>query len=173
MKEHGTEMQMSITAGKAWEIGGVKIEILGPTEELIIREGPETIASEEINNLSMMMRFTYGDTVYLTTGDLFKPAEHRMVELYGSQLKADIMKANHHGIATSSCVEWLDAVAPEVVFAQNPEIGGTVLAEILMKRNVPYFTTGLCGDILISMGKEKDIEVKTSYGENWSRTQER
>lgn len=169
MSGHGTEMHI-VATGDVLEIGGVRIEILGPDADLISEAKENGVVSEEINNLSVMTRFVYGDTIYLTTGDLFKPAEYRMIDKFGDQLRADVMKANHHGIATSSCVEWLDTVRPGLVYALNPEIGGTVLAENLAERNITYFTTGFHGDLLISMDAQKNVEAKTSYGSTYSCT---
>ena len=50
---------------------------------------------------------------FLFTGDAMENAERDMLA-NGLDLSADVLKVGHHGAATSSCQEFLDAVQPSI-----------------------------------------------------------
>ncbi len=166
--EQGAEINRNIQRGDVLEIGGVKIEILGPTKERVEQRVYES-ETGGVNNISIIMKFTYGKSSYITSGDLFRIYERAVVNELGEKLKADVMKANHHGIITSSSDEWLDAVDPALVLAHHDDIGSTSNSEKFRAKGRTYFTTGLNGAILVSMSADGSIEAKTEYGETWKK----
>ncbi len=162
-------MQQCMKAGDELNIGGVHIDFYGPTAEHVENLDESKKGAALMNNLSMVMKFTFGNATYMTAGDLYRPQERKVVAAYGGLLKADVMKANHHGHGTSNSEDWLQAVSPEFVLSETCEYGGTVLFEKLRKRGIPYFCTGLNGGVMISMDREGNIEVKSEYGETWEK----
>lgn len=66
---------------------------------------------------------TYGQTTFLFGGDAEWEAEHDLVES-GANLRADVLKVNHHGSDTSSSYVYLRSVMPTYaiisVGANNP-----------------------------------------------------
>lgn len=64
------------------------------------------------NNNSIVIRMIYGENAFLFTGDAETEAEADMLE-QGLELKADVLKAGHHGSSTSTSDEFLSAVSPE------------------------------------------------------------
>ena len=60
-----------------------------------------------------MLRITYGTTSWLFTGDAEVPAEQAMLAS-GLELDSTVLKVGHHGSETSSSVEFLNAVTPEI-----------------------------------------------------------
>ena len=70
---------------------------------------------ESVNNVSILMKFVYGRSKYLTGGDLYIEMEEKLAEQYGDLLKADVMKSNHHGTYTSNGQKWLQTVQPNAI----------------------------------------------------------
>ncbi|MEG0272378.1 MAG: ComEC/Rec2 family competence protein [Hydrogenoanaerobacterium sp.] len=96
---------MKITAaraGESYDVGAASFTILGPVN-------PD---SENMNNNSVVLRFCYGNVAFLLSGDCER-GEEKNILASGAQLSADVLKLGHHGSSTSSCYEWLAAVAPK------------------------------------------------------------
>lgn len=66
---------------------------------------------DDLNNSSIMLRLTYGDTSFLFTGDAETKAEEAAL-LTGLPLDSDVLKVGHHGSGTSSSFDFLSAVSP-------------------------------------------------------------
>lgn len=131
-------------AGQVIELGAhVYLQILSPT-------GDET--NWESNNASIAMRIVYGDTAIMLTGDLPAEIENHLVELYGTQLKGDVLKLGHHGSKTSTSEAWLDAVEPRfaVVSAGLDNRYGHPHQEVMQRvfaRNIQTSHTGTDGTV--------------------------
>ncbi len=83
--------------------------ILGPATFTVV--APNASSYEEMNNYSVGIKLTYGDTSFLFTGDAEKLAEDEMVA-NGIDLSADVLKLAHHGSAYSNSDSFLNAVSP-------------------------------------------------------------
>lgn len=68
-----------------------------------------------LNNMSLVVKVTYGETSLLLTGDAESYAEELMIASEKELLKADVLKIGHHGSSTSSSQAFLDAVQPKAV----------------------------------------------------------
>jgi competence protein ComEC len=68
-----------------------------------------------LNNQSLVLKLVYGSTSILLSGDAERESEAELVRLYGDFLRSDVLKAGHHGSATSSTEEYLAAVRPKRV----------------------------------------------------------
>ncbi|HEY0840712.1 MAG TPA: ComEC/Rec2 family competence protein, partial [Vulgatibacter sp.] len=94
------------------ELGGVRIEILGPPDRDGLRDEPLFGA----NDGSLVLRIIHGDVAILLPGDVEEEGEAALVES-GAPLAAALLKAPHHGSSTSSTAAFLEKVAPgHVVF---------------------------------------------------------
>ena len=71
----------------------------------------------DLNNWSVGIRLTYGSNSFLMCGDAESQAESDMLER-GMPLKADVLKAGHHGSSTSTSSVFLKAVSPSYVVIQ-------------------------------------------------------
>lgn len=69
---------------------------------------------DNLNNFSAVIKLTYGNKSFLFTGDAEKQIERELVQKYGSDLKADVLKVSHHGSNTSSTSSFLKKVNPEI-----------------------------------------------------------
>ncbi len=99
------------TADMNFYFGEVFVDVLFPTELLVGKK------SQAMNNTSLVTKIIYGKDSILLTGDLESEMEKRLVSS-GVNLTADILKAGHHGSKTSSTMEFLNAVSPDVVVVQ-------------------------------------------------------
>jgi competence protein ComEC len=85
---------------------GVTLKFLFPTtNQDMVEDG---------NNASIVTQIIYQDKKILSTGDLGILGEKYLVNLYGNELKSNILKLGHHGSNTSTSAEFLQKVRPEV-----------------------------------------------------------
>lgn len=84
--------------------GGVELRFLGPSP----RDGTPPV----VNDGSLVLRVRAGAQTLLITGDAEADAERALVARRGDGLRAQVLKAGHHGSRTSSTEVFLDAVQP-------------------------------------------------------------
>ena len=84
---------------------------LGEAQCLIL--GPAALDYEELNNFSVVLKVTLGDTSFLLTGDAEAQAEQDILDT-GADVQANVLKVGHHGSYTSSSQAFLDAVHPQM-----------------------------------------------------------
>ncbi len=89
-------------SGDAFDFGGVHVRVLNPQPGWEPRDPAQ-------DDESLVLRMQYGETSALLVGDAHKRIEKLLA---GEHLQADLLKVGHHGSATSSTPEFLDAVRP-------------------------------------------------------------
>lgn len=90
---------------------GVRLEILFPDRPL---PGADT------NTACTVTRLVYGKTAFLLPCDAPQAVEEYLVGLDGKQLRADVLKAGHHGSKTSSSPLFVGFVSPSwVVYSRG------------------------------------------------------
>ena len=87
--------------GDEFALGGATVQVLGPLRWY-----------EDMNDNSIILRVVYGDTAFLLTGDATYVAEGELADS-GADLKADLLKAGHHGANSSSSYHFLELAAPD------------------------------------------------------------
>lgn len=70
------------------------------------------VHQRNVNNASVVVKLTYGETSFLFVGDLEREGD-REISRYGDILDADILKVGHHGSITSTTPAFLSAVTPQ------------------------------------------------------------
>ena len=98
------------------EAQGTPILIPEPGEELALGNATVTILgpiwySNNMNNLSLIVKICYGNTSFLFTGDAEWDEEHDLIEA-GVDVSADVLKVAHHGSDTSTSYVFLREVSP-------------------------------------------------------------
>ena len=114
LKEKGVEV-IPLEKGDTFEIGGpncVAEVIYGPDK--IPEDAAKNMTSEQItNNMSLVTmiktKTRIGEVKYLTGGDIEEYAANKILE-QGIDIKADIMKADHHGLGDTP--EYIKKVNP-------------------------------------------------------------
>lgn len=124
--------------------GGVDIEL----------RLPEKTGSGDKNDDSMIIKMTFGGTSFLFTGDAEESEERELTGKYGKALSCDLLKVAHHGSATSSTEEFLEAASPSVAViscGKNNEYGhpGAKTLERLKKVGAEVLRTDIDGSIVI------------------------
>lgn len=166
IKEKETRLFTGVKAKDQWNIGGVTIDILNP-EDKLSTECNNTV--EELNNISILMKFTYGASTFLTGGDLYRNRETELVSAYGSILKADVMKANHHGTHTSGCEQWLRTVSPSVIFVPADDAGDTPFMRRAAGMGITCYSVGMDGLVMIRMDDTGEYKVVSQYDSSLRR----
>jgi competence protein ComEC len=96
---------------RAWQeidLGnGIKLEVLNPPESLW--EG----TSDDVDNNGVVLRLSWDKISFLFTADIRGDTE---LELIGERanLRSTVLKVAHHGSETSTCLQFLVTVDPEV-----------------------------------------------------------
>lgn len=88
------------TPGDTFTLGQAEVTVLGP-----VKTYPDP------NNTSIVLRVEYGTTSFLFTGDMETLAENDMLD-NGAYVRADVLKAGHHGSSTSTGYRFLYEVNP-------------------------------------------------------------
>ena len=140
--ETGVELVYA-APGQQFSFDEGKIEVLGPTEQY-----------EDANNTSVVLRFTYGQTRFLFTGDAEKKSEKALLGA-GTDLRADVLKLGHHGSDTSTSTDFLQAVSPAYAVAcvgADNSYGhpSQQTLDLLGSRGVALYRTDLQGNLLFN-----------------------
>ena len=144
----GTSYTFSGTTAASVSKTPPEFEILGPVTDY-----------DDLNNYSVVVKLTYGETSYLFTGDIEKKAENDILE-YGADVDADVLKSAHHGSSTSSGDKFIDAVSPEICIIQcgdGNDYGHphAEVVELLDDYGVTSYRTDRYGTIIVySDGKQ-------------------
>lgn len=148
--------------GDSFRLGDATIDVIGPLN----------LQYEDANDLSLVLRVTYGDTRFLLTGDMEELAERELVEA-DVDLKADVLKVGHHGSASSTSYRFLRAVAPTygvISLAAYNEYGHPHNAPLsrLMDADVTIYRTDKMYDVVaFSDGQTVTFTCSNSYAEPW------
>ena len=114
--EKGIPMEV-LKEGDHLEIGGVSIDVINPTAAVSASTVSKT---EETNNSSICVFFTYGTKKFLFTGDMYKSGLSALVTRYGNDLKADFVKIPHHGHSETSILSsFAQAVNADIALASS------------------------------------------------------
>lgn len=135
-------------AGERWEWSGVSFRFLHPAGTGLSG-----------NDASCVLRVEAGGRSILLTGDIQSGTERRLARALGDEIASDILVAGHHGSATSTHPEFLDAVSPRLVlFASGyaNQFGFPVpeVRERVALRGVPALDTGLVGAVEVRLDPE-------------------
>jgi len=123
----------------------VLIEFLWPSQDLIKE------SKGDDNFTSLVFKLTHGNNKFLFTGDIPKEVEEVLI-LTEKDLKADVLKAGHHGSKYSSTMEFLSKVKPKygVISCGENNFGHPSLRVLKNLENVgaEILRTDQLGDII-------------------------
>jgi competence protein ComEC len=156
VEEHSVQLYRA-QEGDSIPLENVDVEVLGPPEQYL--------SDEDRNENSIVLRFAYGETGFLYTGDAEETQEEYLVEEYGSALNSTIYKAGHHGSSSSSSDELLDAADPQAAIISSPYDSqyGHPHDEVLQNfadRSITTYWTATHGDVVFISNGE-GISIRT------------
>ncbi len=146
-----------VAQGDSLQLGGVTIEILHP-----VRDAALDLVSE--NNNSLVLRFIFGERIFLLTGDIEKETESGLLQ-NSVFLDADVIKVPHHGSRTSSTQGFVEAVNADfaIVSVGRRSMFGHPHREVVerwTKSGAKVMTTGEKGTMSFSTDGH-DLKVST------------
>lgn len=144
---------IAVSAGDSFNLGSSCVEILSPSKQ-----------DDDLNNMSVVIKITYGNTEMLFQGDSDSSIEKQLL-MSDYDISADLIKVGHHGSNTSSYATFLDAVDPEYAIISSGSDNNyghpnTYVVERLEERNIKPYITSLNGDITI-ISDGNDLFIKT------------
>ena len=125
-------------------LGSARCVFLSPTEDEF----------SDLNDTSLILRITYGDTSFLFMGDASKELERSVIES-GADVSADLIKIGHHGSESSTSYRLLYEAMPTYAVISvgagnrygHPD---EQTLSILADAEVLVYRTDECGDIKVS-----------------------
>ena len=169
--DHGAEITVP-NAGDTFMLGSATVTIKGPVRDY-----------DDINNNSLVVKITYGETSFLFKGDAERESELDMLES-GFDLSATVLKVSHHGSDTSTIYPFLREVMPEFAIIscgvdnQYGHPHENTLSR-LRDADVTVFRTDLQGDIIVRsdgvnvfVTTERNAQVQTNPTEHFVSDEE-
>lgn len=152
-EEQGTETLFAYP-GDTYTVCGGLLSVLGPVEDY-----------KDLNNESLVMRFDFGETSFLFTGDQEADAEEDLLDS-GADVSADVLKVGHHGSSTSTSKAFFDAVSPSIAVIECGEGNDyghphREIRELLEDAGIEVYRTDLNGSIVVSSdGKALTVQTE-------------
>ncbi|WP_430505909.1 lamin tail domain-containing protein [Haloparvum sp. PAK95] len=139
-------------AGDEIPFEGVDVTVMGPPEPYL--------ENEARNENSIVLKLQFGATSFLLTGDAEDDQEAHLVDAYGDRLNVTVLKAGHHGSASSTGERLLDAAAPQAVVISSGwdnQYGHPSAATLdrIAARDVPTYWTATHGDVVLTSDGER------------------
>lgn len=114
------------------------------------------VGETDVNDTSIIVRLFHGSTRVLYTGDL-NHALGAYLAASGADIRADILKAPHHGTEGCAPNDFYDGVSPSAVLVPSPT--GLWLSQrssrtrtFFAERGIPTFVNGLHGNVDVVLG---------------------
>ncbi len=148
------------SAGQNFIFGQVKLAVLAPLKnyqgQVIVEKGEEAASAngDNLNNASIVIKMIYQESSVLFTGDLEIAGEAGLLAS-GQDLKADLLKAGHHGSDTASSQEFLAKVSPKYAVMQVGQDNKFGLPDLrvinrLTRQGVQIFRNDQQGDLIFT-----------------------
>jgi competence protein ComEC len=137
----------------------VEIQVLAP-------DTPLTGTRSDLNNNSLVLRLSYGQTSILLTGDIEMEAMEVIYKNHGNQLDCDIFLVPHHGSKYGLYENFLDVIEPQAAVIQVGERNtfdhpAPEVIRYWQERGVPVYRNDLHGAISFwSNGKAWKVETE-------------
>ncbi len=147
------------TIGETFSLGEANIEV--------IYTGTDTT---DLNNTSIVLKLTFGNTSFLFTGDATSTTEKQILN---KDINADVLKVGHHGSKYSTTDEFLNKVNPKyaiISVGKNNSYGHPNQSTLdkFKQKNIQIFRTDELGTILVTSDGETitidSIETNTNGG---------
>ncbi len=167
---------VTLKKGSTFDVGNAHCEVLWQCRN---RKPSGGNAVQYINNTSLVTRVTIGQVRYLTAGDIHMEVESDMVKA-GVDLKADIVKTNHHSYNTSNTASYYKAIKADWAFSTGgfskrtkDAFAKTGTNYVAMKRNGTITFTITGSQIDMSAGKNlttREIQYEAADGTRHTKT---
>ncbi|HKM43241.1 MAG TPA: MBL fold metallo-hydrolase [Limnochordia bacterium] len=141
----------------------VLVEVFHPAPGIEYYDGYPEGSTQFINNLSLLMKLTYGDSSFLFTGDLYTAAEREIAAKYGERLRSDVLKVPHHGAGTSSSRPFRDAISPQISVMMHDSIDELRIIRNYVKGGAANYITSVDGSVMVSTTGDGEYTVISQF----------
>lgn len=134
-----------------------KLEIFTPKENFKL---------QDINDNSIIAKFTSYNFSVLFTGDASQNVEHELLKDKSINLESTVLKVSHHGSKSGTSEEFLREVKPKIALigvGKNNKFGhpNQEVVEKLKNRNIQIYRTDEMGEIMIVVSKKGRIKIES------------
>lgn len=143
--------------GDLYELGGgLRLEVIGPVE-----------LYDDLNDVSLVIRMSFGETSFIFTGDMEAKSQRDMLE-QGVVTKTTVLSSPHHGSNSSIDAGFMQRVAPQyaVISCGTGNDYGHPHAETLelyKSMGIESYRTDLLGSVkMITDGQSIVVETERS-----------
>ena len=160
-KTYGGELVYP-TVGDTFILGGATVTMLGPVKT----------DYDDVNDISLVLMVTFGQTRFLFTGDMEQIAETDLLDS-GADVKADVLKVGHHGSYSSTSYRFLREVAPAyavISVGAGNEYGHPHDSTVSKLKNadvIIYRTDKMYNTVATSDGTDISFSWDNSYAQPW------
>ena len=139
----------------------VEIKFLNPPHPF--HEG----SGSDANNNCIVLRVKFGEVEILFCGDIEEEIESELSGFYGSEIASEVIKVPHHGSKTSSSLEFVREVNPDIAVisvGRNNRFGHPDSVTLIKYRRIgsQIYRTDINGAITIS-ADGGNVRVSTMY----------
>lgn len=152
-----------IKEGDTFQFGkDIKVEVLSPEGSDVGFDGDHFSNQDLVNEQSVVLKMTYGNTSFIFAGDIQIGTEMRLVEKYGDKLDVDVIKVPHHGYGTSSGIAFLNSLSPKISLINNCALTSSVIDTYQRYQSVgsKVYVPGLDG-IILAASDGKNVSITT------------
>lgn len=151
-----------LSQGDVFSFGAyVTVEVFWPGSEIEYYDGYPQSSTQFINNHSLLLKLTYGESSMLFGGDLYTGAEREIVKLYGDRIDCDVLKAHHHGDQTSSCKPFREAVSPLITVIISDTLTDLNIYQKFRRGGSDVYITHFNGNVRVATGGDGTYQVLT------------
>lgn len=124
------------------------------------------VGPTDVNDTSIIVRLSHGPTRALFTGDL-NHALGTYLATSHFDLKADILKAPHHGTEGTAPNEFYDRVGAKAVLVTSPKnLWGSARSmrtrKYFLEHKIPAYVSGISGNVMVTL-TDAGYQVETEH----------
>jgi competence protein ComEC len=93
---------LSVTSGDNFQLGNASVQVVAPIKQ-----------NKNLNNMSLVLKISYGETAFLFQGDVEKTVENDVLS-NDIDISADVIKIGHHGSSSSTTEEFIKEINPDI-----------------------------------------------------------
>jgi len=137
--------------GSEFTIGeSVNVKVYNPEPDIKYYDGYPANGTQFINNKSLVMKFFFGKSTMLFMGDVYTPRELDLIEKFGAELQADVIKVGHHGSDTSSSKSFIKTVAPKFAVMMHDSFASLQVYKNYRKVGALTYASAIDGCVKLS-----------------------
>lgn len=160
---------MKVSTAKA----GIDIKL---DEQLTVKMIAPVNTYEDKNNMSAVIKLTFGSNSFLFTGDAEAESEQDILSS-GTDLKADVLLVGHHGSNSSTSQSFLNAVNPKYAVIQVGDNNYGHPTDHILKRladkNIKVYRNDRQGNIIFTSNGEKITSSQNAWKASTTTTVDR